>query len=150
MDTIDLVQLDDLPIEVVVVPKNIYIISETDLKGNITYVNDEFIAISGYSKEELLGKPHNIIRAEYMPKQVFREVWDTIKQGRTFRGLVLNKRKDGVYYVVYARIAPIDEHGTVVGYKSVRQHAELYEIKELILKLTEGKINKTNEEVTNG
>jgi PAS domain S-box-containing protein len=144
MDIKDLVQLEDLPIPITVVPKNVYIISESDLQGNITYANDEFIGISGYTREELIGSPHSIIRSEYMPDDVFREIWVTIKQGRTYRGLILNKRKDGVHYVVYVRIAPIYKHNAIVGYKSIRQYAEPYEIKELILKLTEGKLNNNN------
>jgi PAS domain S-box-containing protein len=74
------------------------IISKTDLKGVITYVNTPFCKLSGYSKEELVGNPHNIIRHPDMPKEVFKLMWDTIQNNKRFRGFVKNLRKDGRYY----------------------------------------------------
>jgi len=102
------------------VPENELIISRTDLKGIITYVNETFAKISGYSPEELIGKSHNIIRHPDMPKSVFKELWDTIKQGKTWRGYVKNLRKDRGYYWVYAEISGVYKDGQLVEYKSMR------------------------------
>ena len=98
------------------------IISKTDLKGVITYVNTPFCKLAGYSKEELKGKPHNIIRHPDMPKSVFKQLWDTIEKNQKWRGFVKNLRKDGKYYWVEAFIEPIfDENGNKIGYISVRK-----------------------------
>jgi aerotaxis receptor len=103
------------------VPQGELIISRTDLDGNITYVNDVFAQISGYEPDELIGKPHNIIRHPDMPKSAFKELWDTIKQGKTWEGYVKNLRKDNGYYWVYASISPLYKDGKIVEYKSVRE-----------------------------
>jgi aerotaxis receptor len=98
------------------------IISKTDLKGIITYVNTPFCKLSDYSKNELIGKPYNIIRHPDMPKSVFRQMWNTIEKGEKFRGFVKNLRKDGRYYWVEAFIEPIfDENGIKVGYISMNK-----------------------------
>jgi len=98
------------------------IISKTDLKGIITYVNTPFCKLSGYSKEELIGKPHNIIRHPDMPKEIFKTLWSVIEKGESFRGFIKNLRKDGKYYWVEAFIQPIyNENGTKVGYISSRK-----------------------------
>jgi aerotaxis receptor len=98
------------------------IISKTDLKGKITFVNSAFAKLAGYSKEELIGKPHNIIRHPDMPKAAFKELWDTIEKNQKWRGFVKNLRKDGKYYWVEAFIEPIfDENGTKIGYISARK-----------------------------
>ena len=98
------------------------IISKTDLKGIITYVNTPFCKLSAYSKQELIGKPHNIIRHPDMPKSVFKQMWNTIEKGEKFRGFVKNLRKDGKYYWVEAFIEPIyDDNGVKVGYISMRK-----------------------------
>jgi len=102
--------------------KNRPIISKTDLKGIITFVNTPFCKLAGYSKEELIGKPHNIIRHPDMPKSVFKELWDTIEKNQTWRGFVKNLRKDGKYYWVEAYIEPIfDDNGKKIGYISARK-----------------------------
>ena len=98
------------------------IISKTDLKGIITYVNTPFCKLSAYSKQELIGKPHNIIRHPDMPKSVFKQMWNIIEKGEKFRGFVKNLRKDGKYYWVEAFIEPIyDDNGVKVGYISMRK-----------------------------
>jgi len=98
------------------------IISKTDLKGIITYVNTPFSKLAGYSKEELIGKPHNIVRHPDMPKVVFKEMWDTIERNEKWRGFIKNLRKDGKYYWVEAFIEPIfDENGVKIGYISARK-----------------------------
>ncbi len=102
------------------VPKNEVIISRTDLKGIITYANETFAKISGYEIEELIGKPHNIIRHPDMPKSVFKELWETIQSDKVWRGYVKNLRKDKGFYWVYTEISGIYKDGKKVGYKSMR------------------------------
>jgi len=98
------------------------IISKTDLKGIITYVNTPFSKLSGYSKQELIGKPHNVIRHPDMPKSVFKQLWNTIEKGEKFRGFIKNLRKDGKYFWVEAFIEPIyDDNGVKTGYISMRK-----------------------------
>ncbi len=96
-------------------------VTKTDLKGNITYANDSFCRISGYSREELIGKPHNIVRHPDMPKSVFRDLWDTIQSKRIWHGVVKNKTKDGRAVYMKATVAPIlDEKGNITEYIAVR------------------------------
>ena len=98
------------------------VISKTDLKGIITYVNNAFCKLSGYEKKELIGQPHNIIRHPDMPKSVFKQLWNTIEKGEKFRGFIKNLRKDGKYYWVEVFIEPIyDENDTKIGYISTRK-----------------------------
>ncbi len=98
------------------------IISKTDLKGIITYVNTPFCKLAGYTKEELIGKPHNIIRHPDMPKEVFKQLWETIEKNQQWRGFIKNLRKDGKYYWVETFIEPIfDENNKKIGYISVRK-----------------------------
>ncbi len=104
------------------VPEGELIISRTDLRGVITYVNDTFAEISGYPPEELIGKPHSILRHPDMPKAAFSELWQTIKTGETWEGYVKNLRKDKGFYWVLARVSPVVKHGEVVEYKSLRAH----------------------------
>lgn len=97
------------------------IVSEADLRGDILNVNDKFIQVSKYSKEELIGKPHNTTRHPDMPKEVFKEMWATIGRGKIFRGIVKNRAKDGVPYYVDAVIAPIlGDNGKPKKYLGVR------------------------------
>jgi aerotaxis receptor len=102
------------------VPEDEVIISRTDLKGVITYVNDTFAKISGYTPEELIGKPHNILRHPDMPKSAFKEMWETIQAGKTWEGYVKNMRKDRGYYWVYAVISGVYKNDELVEYKSIR------------------------------
>lgn len=96
------------------------IISTTDLKGCITSVNDLFVRISGFSREELLGKSHNIVRHPDMPAAAFQNLWDDMKAGKQWMGIVKNRCKNGDFYWVDAFVTPIVENGTTVGYESVR------------------------------
>jgi aerotaxis receptor len=96
------------------------IVSKTDLKGKITYVNPYFAEISGFSEEELISKPHNLIRHPDMPAAGFADLWETIKAGLPWTGVVKNRRKDGGYYWVVANVTPIFENGRITGYMSVR------------------------------
>ncbi len=101
------------------------IISETDLKGVITFANRKFCEISGYSKEELVGKPHNIVRHPDMPKAAFKELWETIVNGETWEGPIKNLRKDGRYYWVMSYVKPkLDENGKIIGYIAARKVPE--------------------------
>jgi len=99
-----------------------YIISSvTDLKGRIIDASDAFCNISGYSKEELIGQPHNIVRHPDMPKEAFKELWNTIQQGKAWKGKVKNLKKDGGFYWVWANIEPLyNDKGHVDSYISVR------------------------------
>lgn len=103
--------------------KSAKIISLTDTKGIITEVNDTFVHMCGFSREELIGQPHNIVRHPDMPAAVFKLMWNTIQQGQSFMGIVKNRAKDGGYYWVNAYIMPIIENGKITGYESVRTAA---------------------------
>ena len=103
------------------VPDGKLIISRTDLSGIITYVNDIFADISGYSEDELIGKPHSVIRHPDMPKSAFKDLWNTLKSGNEWEGYVKNLRKDNGYYWVFAKISPLIKDGEVIGYKSLRE-----------------------------
>ncbi len=101
---------------------NVYIESDTDLKGVITYVNDYFAEISRYEAEELIGKPHNIVRHPDMPKILFKLLWERISNGRNFIAAVKNLAKDGRYYWVFTDFEVLtDASGKPVGYKAVRK-----------------------------
>ena len=108
------------------------IVSSTDLKGIITYANRKFCEISGYTKSELVGKNHNIVRYPDMPKALFQEVWDTIQAEKEWTGIIKNLRKDGEYYWVYSHITPIAIDGKTMGYTAVRRPASATEIEEII------------------
>ena len=97
------------------------IVSKTDKKGIITYVNDKFCEIAKYSREELMGKPHNIVRHPDMTKAAFKNVWDTIQNGNIWKGYVKNRCKDGAFYWVDATIMPIKgRDGSIEGYIGAR------------------------------
>ena len=104
------------------------IVSKTNPKGLITYANDKFCEISGYKREELIGKAHNLIRHPSMPSSVFKELWDTIKNKKTWQGLITNLRKDGRSYVVHSTIVPIlDIDGDIVEFIATRNDVTEFE-----------------------
>ena len=107
------------------------IVSSTDLNGNITYANRKFCNVSGYSKSELIGSNHNIVRHPDMPKTAFSQLWSTIKDGSEWTGIVKNLRKDGLYYWVYSHITPVIKDGELVGYTAARRPATKNEISEV-------------------
>jgi aerotaxis receptor len=96
------------------------IVSKTDTKGRITYVNPSFVEVSGFTSAELLGKAHNIVRHPDMPPEAFADLWVTLQAGNPWTGLVKNRRKNGDFYWVVANVVPIKEAGQTVGYMSVR------------------------------
>ncbi len=96
------------------------IVTKTDLKGIITYVNQAFLDISGFSREELLGANHNIVRHPDMPPEAFADLWETIGQGLPWEGIVKNRAKNGDFYWVEAYVTPVTENGNTIGYMSVR------------------------------
>jgi len=97
------------------------IVSKSDLTGKITYINDKFCEISGYSREELMGKPHSIIRHPSMEASAFKELWDTIQADKIFKGIIKNRKKDGGMYIVDTTVIPIhNKEGEIVEYLSVR------------------------------
>ena len=104
-------------------PSNTYLVSRTDLKGIITYANDAFVEISGFSRDELLGKNHNLVRHPDMPEAAFKDLWATVKSGLPWRGLVKNRCKNGDYYWVEAFVVPLKKDGQITGYMSVRTPA---------------------------
>lgn len=101
---------------------NEIIVSKTDPRGILTYVNDVFMRISGYDEEELIGKPHSYIRHPKMPKAVFAYMWNRIKAGDEIFAYVVNRCKNGDHYWVLAHVTPAyDEQGTLLGYHSSRR-----------------------------
>jgi aerotaxis receptor len=96
------------------------LISATDLKGKIQHCNDAFVEISGFTREELIGQPHNIVRHPDMPPAAYENMWSHLKAGRPWMGLVKNRCKNGDFYWVSAYITPVTEKGAIIGYESVR------------------------------
>jgi len=101
-------------------PLSEQLVSITDVRGIITYVNDGFAHVAGYSREELIGKNHNIIRHNDMPAAAFADLWQKLKNNQPWRGVVKNLCKDGRFYWVDAYVTPLSENGKVIGYQSVR------------------------------
>ncbi len=111
-----------------ILPDNQFIYSRTDLKGVITEANQAFCDVSGYTREEMVGQPHNMVRHPDMPEAAFKDMWADLKIGRPWRGIVKNRRKDGGFYWVVANASPVRENGQIVGYQSVRSRPSREEI----------------------
>jgi len=111
---------------------NSLFISETDSKGNITYVNDAFCGIAGYNSDELIGKPHNMIRHDFMPKAAFKDLWNTVSKGDIWSGIVINKTKTGGFYWVKANVFKSQTSDGNIKYISIRVKATVDEINEVI------------------
>ncbi|MFM0241082.1 methyl-accepting chemotaxis protein [Paraburkholderia phytofirmans] len=105
-------------------PSSHMLVSATDLTGRIQYCNPAFIAVSGFTRDELIDQPHNLIRHPDMPREAFADLWATIRDGRPWTALVKNRRKNGDHYWVHANVTPVVEKGAVVGYLSVRVKPE--------------------------
>jgi len=100
--------------------ENTMIVSETDTKGIIVYANEDFCKMAGYTKDELIGQPHNMVRHSDMPKVAFKGLWDDLKAGKTWKGIVKNKTKNGDFYWVYATAYPSTDSSGNTRYISVR------------------------------
>ena len=111
------------------------LLSESDIYGTITFVNSKFCEVSGYTAEELIGKPHSILRHPDMPKEFFKKMWSTIKKGKSFQGIVKNKAKDGTHYWVDASIVPVkDEKGNIIKFIGARYHLTNEEVAAQLFK----------------
>jgi len=103
-------------------PPDEIIVSKTDPQGRLTYVNDIFLEVAGYTEAELIGKPHNIIRHPAMPRTIFRLLWETVRTGREIFAYVNNRAKNGDHYWVLAHITPnVAPDGAIAGYHSNRR-----------------------------
>ena len=101
--------------------KSTMIVSETDLKGNIIYANENFCTIAGYTKDELIGQPHNIVRHVDMPKAAFADLWATVQANKIWKGIVKNKTKSGDFYWVNATAYKVKKPNGEERYISVRR-----------------------------
>jgi len=134
-------------------PKEQQLISSTDIKGTIRHVNDAFVAISGFTKEELIGKPHSIVRHPDMPAAAFRTMWSYLQQGKPWMGLVKNRCKNGDFYWVHAYVTPVTEHGKIVGYESVRtlpERSKVQKAEQLYRQINQGKTSASASSETLG
>lgn len=125
------------------------IVSTTDTKGVITSINHDFINISGFTEEELIGQAHNLVRHPSMPQMAFKELWDSNKAEKPWMGMVKNRCKNGDHYWVDAFVTPIVENGQVLGYQSVRQKPteEMIEQAEKIYQRSSNPVNKLIDKV---
>jgi PAS domain S-box-containing protein len=124
-----------LDVEIELDPKR-YIVSETDEKGKITFCNDYFIEVCGYTSDELIGKPHSIIRHPDMPRVVFKLLWETISQGKNINAVVKNLAKDGRYYWIFTEFESRrdTDTGKIIGYHAARKSISKFVI-EVIAEL---------------
>ncbi len=134
--------------QIIMKPDSI-LVRKTDLKGIITFCNQDFLDISGYSNDELIGKNHNKVRHPDMPAVAFQDLWDTIQKGNPWTGFVKNRAKNGDYYWVNANVTPLKKDGEIIEYLSVRYPPTEEEIKQantLYKQVNEGRVslNKTN------
>jgi len=108
-----------------------FLVSQTDEKGRIIFANDDFCKIAGYTLEELVGKPHNVVRHPDMPRAAFKDLWSTVQRGEVWSGYVKNKTKDGGYYWVFATVYPMHDRATnTKTYLSCRRRPSDQEIRD--------------------
>lgn len=112
--------------------KSTMIVSETDSKGKIIYANSDFCKIAGFTKNELIGQPHNMVRHSDMPKAAFEDLWNTIQQGKTWNGIVKNKTKSGDFYWVNATAYPVIKDNGQTTLVSIRIKPTKNEIENAI------------------
>lgn len=118
------------------------VVTKTDLKGIITYANDAFVDLSGFGHDELIGKNHNLVRHPDMPPAAFEDLWATVKQGKSWRGIVKNRCKNGDHYWVDAFVVPVRKNRQVNGYMSVRTQPSREQVaaaEQLYAKVSKGK-----------
>lgn len=113
-------------------PNGKLIVSRTNLAGAITHANEAFVQMSGYTREELIGVPHCVLRHPEMPRAAFKDLWETVSAGNKWHGYVKNLRKDGSFYWVYATVIANVRDGEVVGYSSVRRKPSRTKIDEVV------------------
>lgn len=114
--------MENIDKQVLKAVEDAFVVSKTDLQGVITYVNDLFCTLTGFTREDLIGQPHNIVRDPAVPKEVYKDMWDTIQAGEIWTGIVPNRGKGGVLYVVDTTVQPIkNDAGEIVEYISVRR-----------------------------
>ncbi|MEA3384418.1 MAG: PAS domain-containing protein [Campylobacterota bacterium] len=118
-----------------VLTDNSFLVSETDAKGNIIFANEEFCRVAEYDLDYLMGKPHNLVRHQDMPKAAFKDLWETVKSGEVWNGFVKNATKSGGYYWVFATVYPFTNESGQQCYLScrrkpsredVQKHSDLY------------------------
>ncbi|MCE9501617.1 MAG: PAS domain-containing protein, partial [Leptospira sp.] len=134
-----------------VMKDNSTLVSVTDLKGRVLYANKDFLEIAGLTEEELVGKPHNVVRHPDMPRSAFQDFWDTIQSGKPWNGLVKNRSKNGDYYWVDANVAPRVENGSITGFMSVRRKPSRDQVSaasELYRKILAGKASLPRTDVS--
>lgn len=125
-------------------PPGATLVSVTDTKGRIVYCNEAFTQVSGYSMDELLGKPHNLIRHPDVPEEAFRDLWETIQSGRPWCTVIKNRRKDGSHYWVIANVTPLTEGGRPIGYMSVRTEPSREQIEQADALMSRMRAEKEN------
>jgi len=106
------------------------LVSQTDTSGRITFVNEAFIRVSGFTREELTGAPHNLVRHPHMPRAAFHDLWATVREGRPWEGIVKNRSKAGDFYWVRANVTPVMEDGRVTGFISIRSRPSRAQVAE--------------------
>ena len=127
-------------------PEGALLVSQTDVNGRITYVNDAFVEVSGFTREELMGAPHNLVRHPHMPPAAFRDLWTTVRSGMPWEGLVKNRTKVGDFYWVRANVTPVVQDGALHGFISIRSQpsrAEVASAEAAYAALREGRGGKT-------
>ncbi len=107
-----------------------FLVSETDEKGIIRFANDDFCKYAGFALDELINKPHSMVRHSDMPKSAFKDLWDTVKSGNRWKGFVKNRTKDGGYYWVFATVYPFKSCDGARGYISCRRKASTQEVEK--------------------
>lgn len=117
----------------IVLDRSTMIVSQTDLKGNILYANNDFCKIANYTKDELIGQPHNLLRHPDMPKAAFQDLWETLQRGDVWNGIVKNKTKDGDFYWVNATAYPVTKNDGTKTLISVRTKPTKEEVSSAIL-----------------
>lgn len=122
--------------ELILTPDS-FLLSETDEKGIIRYANDEFCKFAEYSLDELIGKPHSIVRHVDMPEDAFKEMWKKLKSGETWKGFVKNKTRTGKFYWVFTTILPFISSDGNKGFMSCKRMASKNEIEKYESKYTQ-------------